>query len=72
MWIGSGEGYYSSSSSSSSSFFLSFFLFFNFFYYTFKGYWLREKKLSIKKIPLVARPCKEDSRINILFFCIYG
>ena len=41
-----------------------FFLFFVVVVFTLKGYWLRGKKLSIKKIPLVARPCKEDSRKN--------
>ena len=35
------------------------------FFFTFKGYWPRENKLSIKEIPLVARSCKEDSRRNI-------
>ena len=41
-----------------------FILFYFFFLITLKGYQLRERKLCIKKIPLVARPCKEDSRRN--------
>ena len=40
-----------------------FYLFIYFFYYI-KRVPAKGKKLSIKKIPLVARPCKEDSRRN--------
>ena len=38
----------------------------NFFllFFRVKGYWLRENKNKFKKIPLVAKPCKEDSRRN--------
>ena len=36
-----------------------------FYIYTFKGYWLRDNKNTLKNIPLIARPCKEDSRRNI-------
>ena len=42
-----------------------FFLFIYLFFFTLKGYWLRGKKIKYKKkIPLVAKPCKEDSRRN--------
>ena len=36
------------------------------FFLTLKGYWSKANKnrLYRKKIPLVARPCKEDSRRN--------
>ena len=34
------------------------------FFFTLKGYWLRDNKNTFKKIPLVAKPCKEDIRRN--------
>ena len=36
----------------------------DFFFFTLKWYWPRENKIKYKKIPLVARPYKEDSKIN--------
>ena len=41
----------------------SFYFLFYFIFYI-KRVLAKGKKLSIKKIPLVARPCKEDSRRN--------
>ena len=45
-----------------SSYNSSMFFFFFFFFFYIKRVLAKGEKLSIKKIPLVARPCKEDRR----------